>query len=396
MATLVRAARRSELAQVFDLLEHAFPEAPRSVFVEQTERDPAFQLKHARVAVTNGRVVGYVRIFARTMLVRGHPVAAGGIGSVATAPAARRTGVATRLLEDAIAVMDAEGMPISFLFTGIPGFYARLGWQIVREPSFDVARKHLLGLEPDAAYDIAPMRAADANAAASLYERAITGSTGAIVRSGSAPIAAGDDGRCDLVACVGGAFVAYIRSRCRAYGHQILEAECEPPHERAVRALVLALAAHPCPCDRIVAIAPGDHPLAFALRALPSASETEDVRYPMMMRINAIHPLLLAIASIMANGRHQARTASVSLRFTDAASRTAALGYSADDVGVAPNATFSRAGTVRFDALATLDAIFGQQYPSELITRAAPLGAAEWLDALLPRAALRFWNTDRI
>ena len=40
--------------------------------------------------LVNGRIAGYVRIFARTMLVRGEPVAAGGIGSVAT-EAARAT-----------------------------------------------------------------------------------------------------------------------------------------------------------------------------------------------------------------------------------------------------------------------------------------------------------------
>jgi len=116
----IRAVRRDELPAVYDLLEQAFPEATRSLFVEQTERDSTFRLRHGRVAIIDGEIAGYVRIFARTMLVRGVPAAAGGIGSVATRSDARDGGIATALMLDAIEQMRREGMVVSFLFTGIP------------------------------------------------------------------------------------------------------------------------------------------------------------------------------------------------------------------------------------------------------------------------------------
>ena len=62
-----RAARRDDLPAIYDLLETAFPEAPRELFVNQTGADSTFRLRHARVAIDDGRVVAYVRIFAREM-----------------------------------------------------------------------------------------------------------------------------------------------------------------------------------------------------------------------------------------------------------------------------------------------------------------------------------------
>jgi hypothetical protein len=52
----------------------------------------------------------------------------GGIGGVGTLPEYRERGLATLLLEDAIAYMERKGHAISMLFTGINPFYAKLGW----------------------------------------------------------------------------------------------------------------------------------------------------------------------------------------------------------------------------------------------------------------------------
>src|SRR5438045_9102858 len=120
MPPLLRAARRADLPAIYRLLAEAFPEAPH-LFIPQTEQDRTFRFRHARVAVVEARVVAYVRIFARRMLVRGEPMPAGGLGSAATAPEARSAGYATLLLEDAIREMERDGMARAFLFTGIPG-----------------------------------------------------------------------------------------------------------------------------------------------------------------------------------------------------------------------------------------------------------------------------------
>jgi len=221
MQPVIRAARRSELAEVYELLEHAFPEAGRSLFVAQTEHDATFRQRHGRVAMLDGRVAGYVRIFARTTLVQGAPVAAGGVGSVATAPHARARGIATALLRDALRQMRRDGMRLSFLFTGIMPFYQRLGFRAVTQPYFEaVPRDAARTAAPG--YDVHPIATGDLRVLLSIHRRAIAGTTGAVVRTTAAwrdasHWLAEDPSGC-LVASRAGRVCAYIRSRRREYG----------------------------------------------------------------------------------------------------------------------------------------------------------------------------------
>ena len=293
----IRAARRDELPAVYDLLDQAFAEAPRSLFVAQTEHDSTFRLRHARVAVTDGRIAGYVRIFARTMLIRGVPVAAGGIGSVATHPGARHDGIATALLQDAIEQMQRETMAVSFLFTGIPGFYERLGYRIVREPYFEADASEAAATPTNSLYSLRSIEDADVRRLVAIHRTATARTTGATLRSARTWRDAQhwlteDDAGC-FVAERNGVPVAYIRSRCREYGHQILEAECVPRHEGAIATLVAAVGRRALTHnERIVALAPDTHPLATAFRTLPSTTETADVRFPMLMRSLSSDPAI--------------------------------------------------------------------------------------------------------
>ncbi|MBI5287361.1 MAG: GNAT family N-acetyltransferase [Chloroflexi bacterium] len=287
MDVTIRTVRRGELGQVYDLLAAAFPEARRELFVSQTEDDSTFRLRHGRVAVDNERFVGYVRIFARTMMVRGRPVPVGGIGSVATERAFESQGIATALLQDAIAQMRREGMQASFLFTGIPGFYERMGYRVVREPQFELEASACAGISHAGLWVVRAMRDEDTRRLRAIYRRAIVGSTGAVVRT----LGTWRDARSWLDEDAGGCFVAerngavvgYLRSRRRAYGRQILEAECAPGHDGAIAALVSAVGRRAREHgERIVALAPDGHPLATALRSA-GASETTDVPHPMMV-----------------------------------------------------------------------------------------------------------------
>ncbi len=298
----LRAVRRAELEQVYDLLAIAFPEASREMFVAQTERDSTFRLRHGRVAVDHGgRIVGYVRVFARTMLVRGLPIAAGGIGSVATAPDARGDGIATALLEDAIEAMRRDAIAISFLFTGIPAFYGRLGYEIVRQPYFQATRSEIIAARTGSYYNAHLIDLSkDLPQLVAMHRQALAGATGAIARTKSRWLDArwwlNESGAHTVIASRDGARVAYLRSRCRGYGHEILEAECRPGHARAITELVEMAALRPCDCgDVFVALAPDAHPLSSALRLLPSTTETTDVRYPMMMRFIAEDALRTAL-----------------------------------------------------------------------------------------------------
>jgi predicted N-acetyltransferase YhbS len=291
MTPTVRAVRRSELSQVYDLLALAFgqKDAPLVRFAAQTEQDSTFRLRHGRVAVLDGRVVGYVRIFARTMLLRGVTEKAGGIGSVATHPEARHGGIATVLLQDAIAQMRREEMHASFLFTGIPGFYERLGYRIVREPSFEANAAEVEAVPHAGLWDVRSTTEGHVPQLLAIYRRAIVGSTGAIVRSArtwrDAQSWLDEDADGCFVAERNGIVVSYVRSRRRAYGRQVLEAECMPGHEGAIMVL-LAAVGHQAAARgerKIVALAPEGHTLATVLRSLPSTSETTDVDHPMMV-----------------------------------------------------------------------------------------------------------------
>lgn len=289
MKPTLRAVRRGELTQVYELLNLVFATKEGSPvrFAAQMEQDSTFRLWHGRVAVVDGRVVGYVRIFARTMLIAGVPVPVGGIGAVATHPDARSQGTATALLEDAIAEMRRAQIAASFLFTGIPGFYERVGYRIVREPQFTSDAEDAAGLPHAGLWEVRPLSDADVPRLLPVYRRAIAGSTGGIVRTArtwrdTQAWLDEDAGGC-LVAERNGAVAGYIRSRCRSYGHAVLEAECRPGHEGAIVALLAAVGARGVAHgERIITLAPDAHPLATALRSLPSTVETTEVEHPMM------------------------------------------------------------------------------------------------------------------
>ncbi|MDP9238406.1 MAG: GNAT family N-acetyltransferase [Chloroflexota bacterium] len=297
MTPLIRAARTPDLPAVFDLLAACFPEASRELFVAQTERDSTFRLRHGRVALLDGRVAGYVRIFARTMLVRGVHAPAGGIGSVATHPDARGAGIATALMRDAIAEMRREGMRVSYLFTGIPEFYERLGYGIVGQPSFDVDPREAASAPNSGLHDVRAIDESEIPQLLAIYERAVAIRTGAVVRTkrtwrDAARWLSEDSGGC-FVAERDGLRVGYIRSRCRERGHQILEAECLLGHEGAIGALLAAVAGRAVEHrEAIYALVPDDHSLAAALRLLPSTRESALPTHPMMVRALVDDPRL--------------------------------------------------------------------------------------------------------
>jgi predicted N-acetyltransferase YhbS len=297
MRAEIRAARVSELPAVFDLLEGAFPEASRELFVAQTECDSTFRLEQARVAVVDGEIAGHVRIFARTMMVRGMSMAAGGIGAVATRDSARGSGVATALLRDAIAEIQREGMPLSFLFTGIMPFYERLGYRVVPQASFECDAQEASLTHGAGAHAVRAATETDVSDMLAIYDAAIAERTGAIIRSAATWRDAArwlheDSGGC-FIAGVDGRPVAYLRSRCRASGHQILEAEHLAGHAGAIDVLLAAVARRAIGHgEQISALVPVGHALAAALRALPSTRESQPPSHPMMVQVLVDDPQL--------------------------------------------------------------------------------------------------------
>lgn len=290
MSLELRAARRDDFPEIMEVLRLSFDEVAPDFFADQTNHDSTFRYRHARVALINGSVAGYVRIFARRMLVRGTAVPAGGIGSVATHPEVRHSGIATALLEDAIAQMRREGMRLSFLFTGIPGFYERLGYRIARQPEFAVSRAAIIDDPRGYTHRARQMDLpTDFPMLLRIYREASHGLTGRIARTRQTWFDTTLwlrahtnyvtlDPR-SLKVC------GYIRSRCRDFGHQVLEAECRPGTEDAVmRQLLRLVAFRQCDCGGAIVASAGTRTLlAAALRAIPGVRETEDVRFPMMV-----------------------------------------------------------------------------------------------------------------
>jgi predicted acetyltransferase len=57
----------------------------------------------------------------------------GGIGRVAVSPEARLSGIAYRLMERAVQIMDQNGMPLSILYPFRHSFYNKLGWGLAEQ-----------------------------------------------------------------------------------------------------------------------------------------------------------------------------------------------------------------------------------------------------------------------
>ncbi|MEE2703875.1 MAG: GNAT family N-acetyltransferase [Myxococcota bacterium] len=122
----LRWMRPEEREAVLDLLEGAFGE--RELFAAYLDFDPELGPEDSLLALAEGEPVACVQIFTKRIRLRGETVGLGGIGSVATQSKWRQQGLASRLLQQAIAEMRQRGMALSLLFAGPLPLYERQGW----------------------------------------------------------------------------------------------------------------------------------------------------------------------------------------------------------------------------------------------------------------------------
>ena len=401
MPLRIRAARPADLPQIYDILRAAFTDAPIGLFIEQTEGDSTFRWRHARVAELDGRIVAHVRIFARTMLVRGVPVRAAGIGSVATLPRHEGKGFATALLFNALHYAHALGMPIAYLFTGRVTFYERVGFGVVCQPGFLADANEAAGIDHERAYDIRAIADRDVPALLRVYRPATASTTGAVVRTPriwrDAQRWLDEDADGCLVATHAGRAVAYLRARQRHdRQYQIIEAEHLPQHEAAIGALVARAGQRADALDvPITALVPDDHALATALRTLASTTSSEGpshVPHPMMMRVISLDALLEALLpGIRDRARtHRGDPFALTLHAPDGEQATLAVAGASASIRRRAN------GAYALDEAATLEALLGQRRASRLTRPRPTRDIARRMDAILPETALHFWNGDRI
>lgn len=125
----LRAARGGERDQVLDLL--ALWYGDREFFARYNHHDPGFRDELCLVACDRGRIVATAQIFERVVNLRGAGVPMGGVGSVYTMESHRGRGLASALMQLAVAKLEHEGFELSLLFAERLEFYARFGWRAV-------------------------------------------------------------------------------------------------------------------------------------------------------------------------------------------------------------------------------------------------------------------------
>jgi aminoglycoside 2'-N-acetyltransferase I len=86
------------------------------------------------LAEAQGRIIGHASVVPRRLEADGVPLATGYVEAVATDPAWRYRGIASRLMEAANAEIAAT-FELGALSTGVPLVYARSGWEAWRGPT---------------------------------------------------------------------------------------------------------------------------------------------------------------------------------------------------------------------------------------------------------------------
>ena len=87
------------------------------------------------VVSEGGRIVAHAAVVPRTLDVGGRPLRAGYVEGVATAPHRQGTGLGTLAMAEASTVV-REHFELGALSTGSHRFYAALGWERWRGPTF--------------------------------------------------------------------------------------------------------------------------------------------------------------------------------------------------------------------------------------------------------------------
>ncbi|BDI31391.1 hypothetical protein CCAX7_34420 [Capsulimonas corticalis] len=126
----VRAPFPSEAERVLQILCAAFRlrvDAARPIF----SNDPFYDLSHKRVLTSTAHgLVASLTIVPARIRVGAAWIPFGGIAGVATQPEHQRQGYAGELLQGALRALTGElRYPLSGLFTDLPSYYRRFGWE---------------------------------------------------------------------------------------------------------------------------------------------------------------------------------------------------------------------------------------------------------------------------
>jgi len=145
-------------------------------------RYPGFQPEHTRVALRDSQVAGALRITTDTIRIGEARLKMGGFGWIAVGDTFRKQGVATLLIEDALAYMRSHKYHVSLLF-GVVDLYHRFGFVTMLSDyvtSVDVLEAETAEHQP---YRVRPGKPGDIGAIHKLHNRDEANIACSIVRS---------------------------------------------------------------------------------------------------------------------------------------------------------------------------------------------------------------------
>jgi predicted N-acetyltransferase YhbS len=175
-----RTLRPEELPAWYAHCQGVFTGEREGYFRDHFEMDSDGDPSLIFVAMDGETIAATVRGFRRQMWLAGRALQIGGIGEVSTKPAYRRQGLAAKLLQQAIAAMEAQAMPISMLF-GNQKIYLEAGWRFCPEHYALLDAKALPAL-PEGAI-LRPFAPDDLPLVMGLYDLYVGRMQGAVLRS---------------------------------------------------------------------------------------------------------------------------------------------------------------------------------------------------------------------
>jgi predicted acetyltransferase len=125
-----RPARRTDVETLADLGHRAYRVASLEKRRDFYTDHPRFTIRDVRVGELDGQIVASLVFYPLTAFVRGQPVSAIGIGSVAVSPEHRRRGVAETLMKLAMREMRQNGEALSMLYAFRGSYYRKLGYGV--------------------------------------------------------------------------------------------------------------------------------------------------------------------------------------------------------------------------------------------------------------------------
>ena len=161
-----RSLRTAETEQCLDLWLSVWPgDNNPAYFKRYFYGDVEWLPYYTQVAECDGRIVSSVQICKRIVACGEFNLTMGGIANVATMQEYRKRGLNSQLMRRAIAVMEADAMDFSLLFTGINRYYQGFGYSNLTRRTTSVRiredyalPKHNFDIRVACAEDIVPIR----------------------------------------------------------------------------------------------------------------------------------------------------------------------------------------------------------------------------------------------